>query len=294
MSLTPKKFADRYRVNHGAKFDLAKRPTDDVWKVESKKQGTELLQKGIDRLTELQSRLYAQDQSSLLIVLQAMDAAGKDGIIKHVMSGLNPQGCEVHSFKAPSATELDHDFLWRAHQHVPERGRIGIFNRSHYEEVLVVRVHPEFLEGQRIPPRLVTKEIWTQRYRDIVAFEDYLTHNGVVVRKFFLHMSRDEQKKRFLDRLDRPEKNWKFSTADAQERGHWEDYMNAYDQMIRHTSTQHSPWYVVPADHKWYARLVVAAAIVETLESLDLQYPTVDDARKKQFAAVRAALVNEP
>jgi PPK2 family polyphosphate:nucleotide phosphotransferase len=242
-------------------------------------------------MAELQDMLYAQDKWALLLVFQAMDAAGKDGTIKHVLSGVNPQGCQVVSFKAPSAEELDHDYLWRAARSLPARGQIGIFNRSHYEEVLVVRVHPEILAAQKLPARLVTKDLWKERFKDIRAFERYLTRNGVVIRKFFLHVSRAEQKRRFLARLDEPGKNWKFSAADVAERARWKDYMHAYEDMIRNTSTPESPWYVVPADHKWFTRVVVAQAVVEALEGLGLAYPEVDAARQQQLAAARRTLV---
>jgi PPK2 family polyphosphate:nucleotide phosphotransferase len=224
------------------------------------------------------------------LIFQAMDAAGKDSAIKHVMSGVNPQGCQVYSFKAPSEEELDHDFLWRTTRCLPERGRIGIFNRSYYEEVLIVRVHPEFLEKQKLPPELVTKDIWEERYEDINNFERYLARNGYVIRKFFLHLSNKEQKKRFLSRLDEPEKNWKFSSADARERQRWDDYMAVYDDMIRHTATQHAPWYVVPADNKWFSRLVVAAVVVNALQELDLQFPKVDAEKRKDLKAARQML----
>jgi PPK2 family polyphosphate:nucleotide phosphotransferase len=227
----------------------------------------------------------------LLLIFQAMDAAGKDGTIKHVMSGVNPQGCQVFSFKTPSSEELDHDFLWRTMRCLPERGRIGIFNRSYYEETLVVRVHPELLEHQKLPPSLVTKDIWQERFEDINAFERYLSRNGIVIRKFFLHVSREEQRQRFLSRLDEPEKNWKFSSADAREREHWDAYMAAYEDLLRNTSTRHSPWYVVPADNKWFTRLVVAAAVVDTLESLDLHFPKVDAEKRKDLAAARETLL---
>jgi len=241
----------------------------------------------------MQEKLYAQDRWSLLIVMQAMDAAGKDGAIKHVMSGVNPQGCDVHSFKAPSPEELDHDYLWRAHKAVPERGKIGIFNRSYYEEVLVVRVHEHLLAAQKIPESLVTKNIWEERFEDIRRFERYLTRNGVVVVKFFLHLSRKEQKKRFLERLDDSKKNWKFSMADVKERGFWKDYQSAYDEMIRNTATRHAPWYVVPADNKWYTRLVVASAIIDTLDGLNLRFPDADAEVKKELQKVRAGLLAE-
>jgi PPK2 family polyphosphate:nucleotide phosphotransferase len=237
--------------------------------------------------------LYAQDRWSVLLIFQAMDAAGKDGAIKHVMSGVNPQGCQVASFKAPSAEDLDHDYLWRCQKHLPERGRIGVFNRSYYEEVLVVRVHPEMLEKQKVPPRLIGKDVWEQRYQDIRAFERYLGRNGTLVRKFFLHVSRKEQKRRFLDRLEDREKNWKFSSGDAVERGYWKDYMRAYEEMIRATATEQAPWYVVPADNKWYTRIVVAAAVVEALDSLDLHYPKVGKSQLAELAKAREMLQAE-
>jgi PPK2 family polyphosphate:nucleotide phosphotransferase len=244
-------------------------------------------------LAEEQDRLYAQNRWAVLLVFQAMDAAGKDGTIKHVMSGVNPQGCQVYSFKQPSSEELDHDFLWRTMRCLPERGRIGIFNRSYYEEVLVVRVHPEFLQRQQLPPQSVGKRIWEERLTDIAAYERYLSRNGVVVLKFFLNVSRKEQKRRFIERLDQPEKNWKFATSDVAERAHWNDYMKAYEEAIRATAAKHAPWFVVPADNKWYTRLVVATAIVEALEGLDLAYPKVDAAKRKELAAARAALAKE-
>ena len=237
--------------------------------------------------------LYAQDRWSLLLVFQAMDAAGKDGVIKHVMSGVNPQGCQVVSFKAPSTEELDHDYLWRCAKNLPERGRIGIFNRSYYEEVLVVKVHPELLRGQKLPPSLVTRRIWDERYQDIRSFERYLSRQGTVVRKFFLHVSHAEQKKRFLERIEHPEKNWKFSAADVRERGHWNEYMAAYQALIRETATPESPWYVVPADNKWFTRLVVAAAVVDALASLDLRYPKVDRKQLAELAVAKRALLSE-
>jgi PPK2 family polyphosphate:nucleotide phosphotransferase len=249
-----------------------------------------LLRKGIETLAELQDKLYAQDRWAVLLIFQAMDAAGKDGAIKHVMSGINPQGCQVYSFKTPSTEELDHDFLWRSVQRVPERGRIGIFNRSYYEEVLVVRVHPEILASQRIPQELASKDIWHDRFQDIASYERYLSRNGVVVRKFFLNVSRKEQKKRFLERLEHPEKNWKFSAADIKERECWDDYMSAYEDMIRHTSTKEAPWYVIPADQKWFTRAVVAAAIIDTLDDLKLAYPSVDPAKKEDLKSARLQL----
>jgi PPK2 family polyphosphate:nucleotide phosphotransferase len=241
-------------------------------------------------MRDLQDKLYAQDRWSVLIILQALDAAGKDGLIKHVMSGVNPQGCQVYSFKQPSSEELNHDYMWRAAHRLPERGHIGIFNRSYYEEVLVVRVHPEILQGERIPEELIGKDIWQQRFEDFVNFERYLARNGTVVRKFFLNLSKKEQKKRFMERLDNPEKNWKFSAADVRERACWDDYMSAFEDVIAATSKKHAPWYVVPADNKWYTRLVVAAAIVETLESLKLSYPKVSAAEKKELAAAKREL----
>jgi PPK2 family polyphosphate:nucleotide phosphotransferase len=293
MSITLKDLSDRYRVCDGKKFRLKDFAADDTWKLKSKEHAEDLLEHSLEKLGELQGRLYAQDQWALLLVFQAMDAAGKDGTIKHVMSGVNPQGCEVFSFKAPSAEELNHDFLWRAMKNLPERGRIGIFNRSYYEETLVVRVHKEFLEKQKLPEELVTKAIWQERFEDINAFEKYLHHNGIVVRKFFLNVSKEEQKERFLKRLDEPKKNWKFSGADIRERQSWPQYMAAYEDTIRHTASAHAPWYVVPADHKWFTRLVVASVIVETLESLKLKFPEVAPEVRKQFAAARAELKNE-
>lgn len=260
---------------------------------EDKPRAKEALQMGVQALASLQDKLYAQDRWSLLLVFQAMDAAGKDGAIKHVMSGVNPQGCQVVSFKAPSSEELDHDYLWRCNRNLPERGRIGIFNRSYYEEVLVLRVHRALLEAQKLPPERITKDIWQQRYRDISAYERYLDANGVVVRKFFLYLSHEEQKKRFLERIDDPEKNWKFSAADARERGHWDDYMEAYEDAIRATATPQCPWYVVPADNKWFTRVVVAAAVIQALDSLGLAYPRVSKAKVKELAQVRSMLMNE-
>jgi PPK2 family polyphosphate:nucleotide phosphotransferase len=283
--------ANRYRIAEDARFRLATISPADTWKLKSKDHAQKWLEKGVARLSELQPKLYAQNQWALLLIFQAMDAAGKDGTIKHVMSGINPQGCEVFSFKAPSAEDLSHDYLWRSTKCLPERGRIGIFNRSYYEEVLVVRVHPELVDRQKLPPSLVTRSLWQHRFEDINAFERYLTRNGVVIRKFFLHMSRKEQQRRLLSRLDEPDKNWKFSTADMQERQRWRSYMRAYEDMIRNTATDYAPWHVVPADHKWFTRLVVAEVILDALESLDLKYPTVDHARLKELAAVRKALL---
>jgi len=284
--------AKTFRVAHGKSFRLKDFSPDDTSGAEglAKEEAAAWLQQSIARVGELQEKLYAQDQWAILLIFQAMDAAGKDGIIKHVMSGVNPQGCEVFSFKQPSPEELNHDYLWRSVRDLPQRGRIGIFNRSYYEEVLVVRVHPELLEKQHLPPQLVAGKIWKERFHDIRALERYLTRNGVVVRKFFLHVSKEEQKRRFLSRLEEPEKNWKFSEADVRERKFWDDYMLAYDDMIRHTSTPEAPWYVVPADHKWFSRLVVGAAIIETLESLNLDLPQVDAARRKELEAARKLL----
>jgi PPK2 family polyphosphate:nucleotide phosphotransferase len=258
-----------------------------------KKEARELLADGIQQLAEQQNRLYAQNNYALLIVLQAMDAAGKDGVIKHVMSGVNPQGTQVFSFKAPSAEELDHTYLWRNFKTLPERGNIGIFNRSYYEEVLVVRVHPEILERQQLPPHLKDKGIWKRRFQEINNFEEYLVNNGTIVLKFFLNVSREEQKKRFLERIDRPEKNWKFSSADAKERQRWGDYQAAYEDLLNHTSTQHAPWYVVPADHKWFTRLAVGAVILQTLRDLKLAYPTIDETQKQELLKAREMLESE-
>ena len=280
----------RYRIADNKQFRLAEIGPADTWKLKSKDQAAEWLEKGVARLTELQEELYAQNQWALLLIFQAMDAAGKDGTIKQVMSGVNPQGCEVTSFKVPSAEELQHDFMWRTTKRLPERGRIGIFNRSYYEEVLVVRVHPELLPGEKLPPSLITKHIWRERFEDINAFERFLTRNGVIVRKFFLHLSKQEQRERLLSRLEQPEKQWKFSLDDIRERQKWGSYMRAYEEMIRNTATECAPWYVVPADHKWFTRLVVAEVIVEALESLELSYPKVSRAKRKELAAVRTAL----
>ncbi|HEY6997267.1 MAG TPA: polyphosphate kinase 2 family protein [Candidatus Binatia bacterium] len=257
---------------------------------EDKPIAKEALSNGIEVLAELQNMLYAQDSWSVLLIFQAMDAAGKDGAIKHVMSGVNPQGCQVFSFKAPTSEDLDHDYMWRCMKCLPERGRIGIFNRSYYEEGLVVRVHREFLEKQKLPPELVTKDIWKERFQDIRAIERYLSRNGVLIRKFFLNVSNKEQKKRFLERIEEPEKNWKFSANDAKEREYWDDYMDAYEDMIRNTATKHAPWYVVPADNKWFTRVVVGAAIIDALDDLDLHYPKVSDAKLKELAAAKRAL----
>jgi PPK2 family polyphosphate:nucleotide phosphotransferase len=282
-----------YRIDDGSKFRLKDFDPGDTNRLKSKEHAEEELQRGVQLLSELQDKLYAQNRWAVLVIFQAMDAAGKDSAIKHVMSGVNPQGCEVFSFKQPSVEELSHDFLWRTSKCVPERGRIGIFNRSYYEEVLVTRVHKEMLERERIPPSLMTKDLWKERFDDINAHERYLARNGVVIRKFFLNLSKREQRKRFLRRLEEPAKNWKFSEADISERGLWRDYMSAYEQMIQHTATPHAPWYVVPADNKWYTRLVVAAAIVHALEELNLSYPKVDAAKRKELKAARIALEHE-
>ncbi len=290
MAITLQDLAERYRVSSGKKFHLSGCDPANTWKLKSKDHAEDLLAQSVERLSGLQDKLYAQDDWSLLLIFQAMDAAGKDSTIKHVMSGVNPQGCEVFSFKAPTSEELDHGYLWRCHKRMPERGRIGIFNRSYYEEVLVVRVHREMLDRQKLPPSLVTKDIWRERLEDIAAFERYAGRNGTIVRKFFLNVSPTEQKKRFLARLEQPEKNWKFSGSDLSERKHWPEYMSAYEDLIRHTATENAPWYVVPADHKWFTRLVVASVVVETLESLQLEYPRVSAAQKRELAAARAAL----
>jgi PPK2 family polyphosphate:nucleotide phosphotransferase len=279
-----------YRVNDGKGFRMKDVDPLDTRHIRSKERAQQLLSEGIKRLSELQDKLYAQDRRALLLVFQAMDAAGKDSTIKHVMSGVNPQGCQVFSFKQPSNEELDHDYLWRVYRALPERGRIGIFNRSYYEEVLVVRVHRELLDTQRLPTELITKHIWQERFESINAFERHLTRNGTIIRKFFLHVSREEQRQRFLARLRENDKNWKFSLADAKERTHWDDYMEAYEDVIRHTATEHAPWFVVPADHKWFTRLIVAAAVVETLEELDLAYPTVDAAKREELGLVQTEL----
>jgi PPK2 family polyphosphate:nucleotide phosphotransferase len=258
-----------------------------------KKQMKDLLAEGVELLAEYQDRLYAQSEYALLIVLQAADAAGKDGTIKHVMSGVNPQGCDVYSFKKPSAEELSHDYLWRCAMRLPERGKIGIFNRSYYEEVLVARVHPEILDAQKIPARWKDKRIWRRRYEEINNFEKYLTHNGIIVLKFFLNLSREEQKRRFLERIDRPEKNWKFSAGDAEERRYWSDYRRAYDECLNATSTKWAPWFVVPADYKPFSRIAVAAVIIRTLSDLKLEYPRVDKQRRRELLQIGRALEAE-
>ena len=282
-----------FRVDDGRSFRLKDFDPDDTAGFRSQDHAQKLLQAGVETLSEMQQKLYAQDRWALLLIFQAMDAAGKDSTIRHVMSGVNPQGCQVFSFKAPSAEELDHDYLWRTTRCLPERGRIGIFNRSYYEETLVVRVHREILDRQKLPDELVTKRIWKERFEDICAFERYATRNGIAIRKFFLHVSRKEQKERFLSRLDEPDKNWKFSIVDAKERDHWDDYMQAYEEMIQHTATPHAPWYVVPADHKWFTRLVVAAAVVDALKDLDLAFPKLTRAQRKELAVARTMLEDE-
>ena len=290
-----RRFAEPFRINRGKNFRLKDVDPGDTlgFKSEDKPRAEEALAMGVEALAELQDKLYAQDKWALLLIFQAMDAAGKDGAIKHVMSGVNPQGCQVSSFKSPSAEDLDHDYLWRCMKVLPNRGHIGIFNRSYYEETLVVRVHPEFLARQRIPPSLVTRNIWEQRFEDIRHFEQYLAHNGVVVRKFFLHVSKKEQRRRFLERIENPEKNWKFSANDAAEREHWDEYLEAYEDMIRRTASREAPWYVVPADNKWFTRVVVAAAVIETLASLGLKYPEVGKDKLKELAQAKAALMKK-
>jgi PPK2 family polyphosphate:nucleotide phosphotransferase len=288
------KYIDPYRITKGKEFRLKDFDPGDTCGLRlDKGEAAELRQRSIEWLAEEQDMFYAEDSWSLLLVFQAMDAAGKDGTIKHVMSGVNPQGCQVFSFKQPSSEDLDHDFLWRYAKCLPERGRIGIFNRSYYEEVLVVRVHEHILRQQKLPPRLLTKRIWDERLSDIAHFEDYLTRQGTIILKFFLHVSREEQKKRFFERLDRPDKHWKFSASDVQERRFWDDYMKAFEEAIRATASKGAPWYVVPADNKWFTRLLVAVAIVETIEKLELTYPMVDAKKKKELQDMRKALSRE-
>jgi PPK2 family polyphosphate:nucleotide phosphotransferase len=285
---------NRFRVRPGEKVNLRRYDTADTTPFRNKRKAVGRLQRGIERLAALQEKLYAQDRWALLIIFQAMDAAGKDSAIKHVMSGLNPQGTQVYSFKRPSDEELDHDYLWRTSKALPERGRIGIFNRSYYEEVLVVRVNPDVLGRQKLPPTLVTRRLWRDRYEDINAFERYLTRNGTLVRKFFLHVSREEQRRRFLARLDEPGKHWKFQAGDLDERGRWNEYVHAYEQALTRTSTRHAPWYIVPADHKWFTRLVIAELVIEALESLDLAFPAVTKAQLQTLAEARKRLESEP
>jgi len=287
------KLAKTYRVESAKHFRLKDFDPADTANWQSKEHAQEAVQEGIARTADMQDKLYAQGRWAVLLIFQAMDAAGKDGAIKHVMSGVNPQGCQVYSFKQPSERELQHDLLWRTTLCLPERGHIGIFNRSYYEEVLVVRVHPELLENEKLPPPLVTKNIWEERFDDIRKFEQHMTRNGTVIRKFFLHVSREEQRRRFLARLEEPEKNWKFSASDVRERKYWNDYQDAYEEMIRNTAVKDAPWYVVPADHKWFTRLVVSAVIVDTLEELHPSYPKVDPAKRKDLEAAKKELSNE-
>jgi PPK2 family polyphosphate:nucleotide phosphotransferase len=289
----PADLAGRYRISNGSRFRLKDIDPRDPWGKRLKPIANQMLKQSCKRMAGLQERLYAQDRWSILLIFQAMDAAGKDGTIKHVMSGVNPQGCDVHAFKAPSTEELDHDFLWRTTRRLPRRGHIGIFNRSYYEETLVVRVHQNILAKQQLPSELVTKNIWRERFEDINSYERYLARQGVLVRKFFLHVSKEEQRKRFLERLDKPEKHWKFSPADVGERSHFASYMAAYEDMIRHTSTEWAPWYVIPADRKWFTRLVVSAAIIDAIQSLDPRFPEVDPKVRDEFKRVKEALVAE-
>jgi PPK2 family polyphosphate:nucleotide phosphotransferase len=287
------KFIKPFRVAHGKHFRLKDYDPGETCGLKDSEDAVELLQRGVSQMAELQDKLYAQDRWALLVMFQAMDAAGKDSAIKHVMSGVNPQGCEVHAFTQPSMEELAHDYLWRASKVLPRRGHIGIFNRSYYEEVLIVRVHDELLRNERLPPELADKHIWKRRFHDISNFEHYLTNNGIVVRKFFLNVSKEKQKKRFLERLKEPEKNWKLSPSDVAERKRWDKYMAAYEEMITHTASEHSPWYIVPADNKWFTRVVVAEVIVETLENLKLTYPKADAAQKKDLRAAKKQLLHE-
>ncbi len=284
---------DPYCVTKAKGFRLKQFDPGDTQGHRLKQHSAEMLKKSVQRLSEMQQKLYAQDRWALLLIFQAMDAAGKDGVIRHVMSGVNPQGCQVYSFKSPSAEDLSHDFLWRTSKSLPERGRIGIFNRSYYEEVLIVRVHPEMLDRQGIPPELRTKHIWKERFEDINAMEEHLHRNGTVVLKFFLNLSKDEQRRRFLSRLEEPEKNWKFSESDVKEREHWDDYSQAYEEMIRHTATEAAPWHVVPADNKWFTRLVVSGAVIKALESLKLEYPKFDEAKRGELKRARLLLETE-
>ena len=288
-----RKIAEPFRVTKGEKFRLKDSdPGDTLWlKKSDKDEAKEALQMGVEVLAELQDKLYAQDRWSVLLIFQAMDAAGKDGAIKHVMSGVNPQGCQVYSFKAPTSEDLDHDYLWRCMKCLPERGRIGVFNRSYYEETLVVRVHEDLLAKQKLPPELVKKDIWENRFEDIRCFERYLARNGTLILKFFLNVSKKEQKNRFLSRLDLPEKNWKFSATDAKERGFWDDYMEAYEDLIRNTATKYAPWHVIPADNKWFTRIAVAATIIDALDRLDLHYPKVSDEQRKSLAQAKKMLM---
>jgi PPK2 family polyphosphate:nucleotide phosphotransferase len=290
-----RELAKPFRVTDGDGFRLKDIDPGDTLdlKSEDKPRAKEALATGVQALADLQDMLYAQDRWAVLLIFQAMDAAGKDGAIKHVMSGVNPQGVEVYPFKSPSAEDLDHDYLWRCIKCLPQRGRIGIFNRSYYEETLIVRVHPEYLERQKLPPELVTKDIWKDRFQDIRCFERYLTRNGIVIRKFFLHVSKKEQKNRFLERVENPAKNWKFSATDMGERQFWGQYMDAYEDMIRQTATKDAPWFVVPADNKWFTRVVVAAAVIDALASLNLSYPKLDKEKLKELAAVKQTLTKK-
>jgi PPK2 family polyphosphate:nucleotide phosphotransferase len=290
---SPADLAGRYRISNGARFRLKDVDPADSWGKRLKPIAGEMLKQGAKRMAGLQERLYAQDRWSVLLIFQAMDAAGKDGTIKHVMSGVNPQGVEVHSFKAPSSEELDHDFLWRTSRVLPRRGHIGIFNRSYYEETLVVRVHQNILARQQLPRDMVTANIWRERFEDINAFERYLSRQGVLIRKFFLHVSKEEQRERFIARLEEPEKHWKFSAADVGERAHFAKYMSAYEDMIRHTATEWAPWYVVPADRKWFTRLVVSAVIIDAIQSLDPRFPAVDPKVRAELNQIKAALKAE-
>jgi PPK2 family polyphosphate:nucleotide phosphotransferase len=285
------RLAEPYCITKGAKFRLKHFDPSDTNSVKSQQHAEKLLEQSSAMASQMQEMLYAQDRWALLLIFQGMDAAGKDGAIKHVMSGVNPQGCDVFSFKTPTNEELDHDYLWRTHKVIPERGKIGIFNRSYYEEVLVVRVHPGILKAEKLPDRRLTKHIWDERYEDINAHERYLTRNGVVIRKFFLYISKAEQRRRFLARLEDSKKNWKFSMADIKERGFWKDYQEAYEEMIQNTATKHAPWYVIPADNKWFSRLIIASAIVESLHDLDLAFPDVDKAKKKELEEIRESLL---
>jgi len=286
------KFAKKYRVDDPDKFRIEEWEPADTGKLDiDKKEAKDLLAEGVERLSDLQEKLYAQDRWAMLLIFQAMDAAGKDSVIEHVMKGVNPQGCEVHSFKQPSQEELDHDFMWRTNRRLPERGRIGIFNRSYYEEVLAVRVHPGLLEKEKMPKKLVTKDIWKERFKDIRAFERYLARNGTVILKFFLHVSKEEQKRRFLERIDNPAKNWKFAMGDVEERKLWDKYMAAYEDMIQNTSRPEAPWFVVPADNKWFTRLVVAAEVVDALDRLDLKFPSLTDEEHGELAKARKILM---
>jgi PPK2 family polyphosphate:nucleotide phosphotransferase len=282
-----------YRITQGEKFRLKDHDPEDTGGLKEKHEAHGLLQHSVEMLRHLQEKLYAQNRWGMLVIIQGMDAAGKDGLISHVMSGVNPQGCDVWSFKTPSSQELDHDFMWRCHKVAPERGKIGIFNRSYYEEVLVVRVHPNLLQNEKLPEKLITKRIWEERYEDINAFERYLTRNGILLVKFFLHLSKKEQKKRFLSRLEDPEKNWKFSMADVKERGYWKQYQAAYQETIQNTANKTAPWYVIPADNKWFTRIVAALAIVTALDDLNLKSPDVDKPKRKELDKVRESLLHE-